>query len=221
MVKSITNRLGVHLFEVGQWHSFSESSSHLSHQVDCYSLLQENSTRTENSLRGTFSRATDFSPCVLLLRHLEALMHTTQQPDTRQGATTANFVTVDYLFDFLKNHASYTFCKNASMGCYNPGDSRVTHWWLLEPPAPPKSVLQVFLAVSSTRLTSRYGVVYTSVLSSHLRRIAPGRAPTHPNMERMLGQYTAYFRCRCAKTWDPHRRTAGIRHRQYCAKGIF
>lgn len=105
MVKSIANRLGVHLFEVGQWHSFSELSSHFSHQVDCYSLLQENSTRTENSLRGVFSRATDFSPCVLLLRHLEALMHTTWQPDTRQGATTANFVTVDCSFDFLKNHA--------------------------------------------------------------------------------------------------------------------
>ncbi|KAF9792299.1 AAA-domain-containing protein [Thelephora terrestris] len=73
MVKSIANKLGFHLFE-----------------VDCYNLLQENSTRTENSLRGVFSRATDFSPCVLLLRHLEALMHTTQQPDTRQEPRVAH-----------------------------------------------------------------------------------------------------------------------------------
>ena len=59
----------------------------LPYQVDCYTLLQENSTNTENSLRGVFSRATDFSPCVLLLRHLEALMYITQQLDPTQGAT--------------------------------------------------------------------------------------------------------------------------------------
>ncbi|KAF9646869.1 AAA-domain-containing protein [Thelephora ganbajun] len=67
MVKTMANCLGIHLFE-----------------VDCYTLLQENSTRTENSLRGVFSQATDFSPCVLLLRHLEAFMHITQQPDPIQ-----------------------------------------------------------------------------------------------------------------------------------------
>jgi len=74
----------------------SVNRSHISfHQVDCYTLLQENSTRTENSLRGVFSRATAFSPCVLLLRHLEALMHITQPPDPTQGARTANHMLVN------------------------------------------------------------------------------------------------------------------------------
>lgn len=52
-------------------------------------MLQENSTRTEHSLRGVFSRATDCSPCVLLLRHLEALMHIAQAQDPTQGARSA------------------------------------------------------------------------------------------------------------------------------------
>lgn len=70
---------------------FQWPSLHLPYQVDCYTLLQENSTQTENSLRGVFSRATDFSPCVLLLRHLEAVMHITQQLDPTQGAMMAGF----------------------------------------------------------------------------------------------------------------------------------
>jgi hypothetical protein len=60
----------------------------LPYQVDCYTLLQENSTHTENYLRGVFSQATGFSPCVLLLRHLEALMQIAQRLDSTQGATT-------------------------------------------------------------------------------------------------------------------------------------
>ena len=66
----------------------------LFHQVDCYTLLQENSTQTESFLRGVFSRATDFSPCVLLLRHLEALMHITQL-DPTQGTTKAHRIWVN------------------------------------------------------------------------------------------------------------------------------
>jgi peroxin-6 len=64
----------------------------LPHQVDCYTLLQENSTHTENFLRVVFSQATDSSPCVLLLRHLEALMYITQQLDPTQGAATSHYL---------------------------------------------------------------------------------------------------------------------------------
>ena len=79
------------------------------HQVDCYTLLQENSTQTENSLRSVFSRATDFSPCVLLLRHLEALMHITQQIDPTQGETTARHLLMGLSIDSLKSHALRAF----------------------------------------------------------------------------------------------------------------
>lgn len=74
-------------------------STHLTqllfNQVDCYTLLQENSTRTENSLKGVFSKATNFSPCVLLLRHLEALTYIMQPPGSTQGAWSANHVAVN------------------------------------------------------------------------------------------------------------------------------
>ena len=89
MVKSITNKLGIHLFEVGDELSLKGQADIPLHQVDCFTVLQENSTRTEGSLRGAFSQAANCSPCVLLLRHLEALMHIAQVPDLTQGAMIA------------------------------------------------------------------------------------------------------------------------------------
>jgi len=52
------------------------------------------------------------------------------------------------------------------MDCYSPGDSQVTRWWLLEPPATLRNALQVFLAVSSTRSASRWVTVRPSLPSS-------------------------------------------------------
>ncbi|KAI0948498.1 hypothetical protein AcV7_009223 [Taiwanofungus camphoratus] len=57
----VARRLGIHLFE-----------------VSCYDILGENDAKTEGTLRARFERAASCSPCILLLRHIDALSQTTQ-----------------------------------------------------------------------------------------------------------------------------------------------
>jgi len=156
--------------------------------VDCFTLLQENSTRTENSLRGAFSQAANCSPCVLLLRHLEALMHITQVPDPTQGERAVIHTLVNREPNSLKSHELYVLWKSASTDYYNPGGSQDTHWWWLEPPTPLRNALRAFLAVSSTRLTSRWVVVHASVPRFRLKHPVSGRTSAYQNLERALGR---------------------------------
>ncbi|KAG6813100.1 hypothetical protein H0H92_013954 [Tricholoma furcatifolium] len=60
---------------------FPLPSIHLSSftpQISCYDIIGENDAQTEGTLRARFDVAKECSPCVLLLRHVEALAQTTQ-----------------------------------------------------------------------------------------------------------------------------------------------
>jgi peroxin-6 len=53
--------------------------------VNCYDFLGENDTKTEGFLRARFEQATSCSPCVLVMRHLEAFSQTTQPAEPGKG----------------------------------------------------------------------------------------------------------------------------------------
>ncbi|KAL6309205.1 AAA-domain-containing protein [Sparassis latifolia] len=57
----VTQRLGIHLYE-----------------VSCYDILGETPVKTEGTLRARFEKAASCSPCIFLLRHLDAFSQTTQ-----------------------------------------------------------------------------------------------------------------------------------------------
>ncbi|KZV91614.1 AAA-domain-containing protein, partial [Exidia glandulosa HHB12029] len=61
----VARSLGLHLYE-----------------VNCYDLLGESEAATEGTLRARFERAAECAPCVLLLRHLEALARNSQVLET-------------------------------------------------------------------------------------------------------------------------------------------
>ncbi|CAA7270162.1 unnamed protein product [Cyclocybe aegerita] len=69
----VAAKLGLHLFE-----------------VDCYDILGENDTKTEALLRVRFEQAASCSPCLLVLRHLEALSQTTQALEPSKESTIVN-----------------------------------------------------------------------------------------------------------------------------------
>ena len=54
-------------------------------QVDCFSLIGENNTKTEGTLRVRFDQACACSPCILVLRNIEALIQSTQPLDVGKG----------------------------------------------------------------------------------------------------------------------------------------
>ncbi|GLB35223.1 putative ATPase family associated with various cellular activities (AAA) [Lyophyllum shimeji] len=69
----VAQRLGMHLLE-----------------LNCYDIVGENDTKTEGTLRARFDKAKDCSPCILVLRHIEALAQTTQVLESGKEPTLAN-----------------------------------------------------------------------------------------------------------------------------------
>ncbi|KAI0303446.1 P-loop containing nucleoside triphosphate hydrolase protein [Multifurca ochricompacta] len=69
----VAQRLGMHIFE-----------------VNCYDFLGENDTKTEGLLRARFEQATLCSPCVLVMRHLEAFTQTTQPAEPGKDPAIVN-----------------------------------------------------------------------------------------------------------------------------------
>ncbi|KAF9052790.1 AAA-domain-containing protein [Panaeolus papilionaceus] len=61
----VAHKLGLHLFE-----------------IDCYDLLGDTDTKTEGTLRARFEQAKTCTPCLLVLKHLEAFATNTQDPQT-------------------------------------------------------------------------------------------------------------------------------------------
>ncbi|KAG5643908.1 hypothetical protein DXG03_009479 [Asterophora parasitica] len=47
-------------------------------EINCYDIVGENDTKTEGTLRARFDKAKSCSPCIILLRRIEALAQTTQ-----------------------------------------------------------------------------------------------------------------------------------------------
>ncbi|KAJ7582447.1 AAA-domain-containing protein [Mycena floridula] len=71
--KSVARQLGLHMLE-----------------VNCFDLLGENDTKTEGTLRARFAKASDCSPCMLVLRQLDALSQTTQPGEPGKDPVLAN-----------------------------------------------------------------------------------------------------------------------------------
>jgi peroxin-6 len=59
----------------------SQKSNRNLHKIDCYDLLDENKVTTEATIQVRFDQAVNATPCILVLRHLEALSQSTQSQD--------------------------------------------------------------------------------------------------------------------------------------------
>ncbi|KAG5335902.1 hypothetical protein C0989_012586 [Termitomyces sp. Mn162] len=64
----------------------------LDKQINCYDVIGETDTKTEGTLRARFDKAKTCSPCVLLLRHIEALAQTTQALEPGKEPPIANVI---------------------------------------------------------------------------------------------------------------------------------
>ena len=54
--------------------------------MDCYDLIGENDAKTEGTLQARFERASSCSPCILLLRHIDAFAQSTQGQEPGKGS---------------------------------------------------------------------------------------------------------------------------------------
>ncbi|KAG6891139.1 hypothetical protein C0992_010127 [Termitomyces sp. T32_za158] len=76
IVSWVAERLGMHLLEASA--------------INCYDVIGETDTKTEGTLRARFDKAKTCSPCVLLLRHVEALTQSTQALEPGKEPAIAN-----------------------------------------------------------------------------------------------------------------------------------
>ncbi len=87
--------LGLHLIEV-RGHTLFPQASLTLFQIDCYDFLDENLVKTEATLRVRFEQASSCTPCLIVLRHLEALSRTTHYQNTREGGLTPRLTFYKY-----------------------------------------------------------------------------------------------------------------------------
>jgi ATPase family associated with various cellular activities (AAA) len=100
----VARRLGMHVFEVGLMGCVCvyAECTHTS-QVNCYDFLGDNDTKTEGLLRARFEQATSCSPCILMMRHLEAFTQTTQHAEPGKGKSAMYCIGVLSFFNCFRS----------------------------------------------------------------------------------------------------------------------
>ncbi|KAF8163058.1 P-loop containing nucleoside triphosphate hydrolase protein [Crassisporium funariophilum] len=78
---------GIGKFSVASWVAQRLGLNLL--EIDCYDILGETDVKTEAMIQVRFEQAKACTPCLVVLRHLEALMQTTQAPDAKKAVVTA------------------------------------------------------------------------------------------------------------------------------------
>ena len=87
-VAAVAQTLGLHLMEVMQ-SNFSPQDSNLNLlQANCYDVLGESAVQTEAILQTRFDNACACSPCILVLRHLNAFNQSSQNNGSQPGTVT-------------------------------------------------------------------------------------------------------------------------------------
>ena len=89
----VAQKAGIHLLEVSVdlWNRSLLSVTVLTARipfrpkVNCYDVVGDSDVKTEGTLRSRMEKAADCSPCILLLRHIEALARNTQTLETGKG----------------------------------------------------------------------------------------------------------------------------------------
>ena len=76
-------------------------------QVNCYEVIGENDAKTEGTLRARFERASSCSPCILLLRNIDAFAQTTQGLEPGKGGTSS----------LLLGYLALTIYRTQHRGC--------------------------------------------------------------------------------------------------------
>lgn len=60
-------------------------------QLDCYDILSDSDTKTEATLRVRIEQAKECTPCLLVLRNVEAFSQTTQAAESGKGGKNCPF----------------------------------------------------------------------------------------------------------------------------------
>ncbi|KAJ4488270.1 AAA-domain-containing protein [Lentinula aciculospora] len=80
---------------IGKYTAASQVARHVGlhiMEINCYDIIGENDIKTEGLLRARFGNAVTCSPCMLVLRHLEAFAQSTQAPENGKEPVIVNVV---------------------------------------------------------------------------------------------------------------------------------
>lgn len=85
-IRAVAQQLGLHILEVCFVINPGLVLQMLNLlQVNCYRLIGENDVQTEGTLRVRFEKAAACAPCILVLRHIDALSQSTQTSEAAKG----------------------------------------------------------------------------------------------------------------------------------------
>jgi len=120
LIRRVAAELGVHVVEVScrrlSFGSLDQRLIALVQQVDCYEILDEAPATTEGTLLARLEKAQSCAPCILLLRHVEALGRKEASQKRGKGTSTSLSFTI-HLADEL------CLCRLTSPSQADSGDA--------------------------------------------------------------------------------------------------
>lgn len=93
----IARHLQMHLVEVSSQLSTWVLVKMIALQINCFNALSDTTTKTEVSLREQVETAISCSPCLVVLRHADALSHSETTVDGKEGLFQDHFTYLLYI----------------------------------------------------------------------------------------------------------------------------
>ena len=89
VAKQVAQHLGIHLMAVSNHQMHIPSKPLNLSQFNCFEITGETDIETEGTLRFRFEQAISCAPCILVLRHIEALANAADDIDSKnEGMST-------------------------------------------------------------------------------------------------------------------------------------
>lgn len=83
IIKKVTQHLGIHLMAVSDPPIHTICKPFNLSQLNCFEIIGETEIKTEGTLKFRFEQAISCAPCILVLRHIEALANTVDDIDSK------------------------------------------------------------------------------------------------------------------------------------------
>ena len=108
----IARQLQMHYVEVSSHLSTWDLVEMIVLQINCFDILSDTTAKTEVSLREEVENAIACSPCVVVLRHVDALSHVVTPVDGKEGLS-SYLLYLPFVYSLLALQG-HLFCKQYS-----------------------------------------------------------------------------------------------------------
>lgn len=112
IIKKVAQHLGIHLMAVSDYPMHMVCKPFNISQLNCFEITGDTEIKTEATLKFRFEQAISCAPCILVLRHIEALANVGDDADSKNDGVPKVVGSVMITFNFKQDQNGRGYCKN-------------------------------------------------------------------------------------------------------------